>query len=257
MSALRARCPDCHTLTAVAVGTEYQCHSCGREFAAGLVRVPRAWGEGGDAMAARRLARLPYPEAAVVEEPTLDAQIAAQDATCRRRLSSSEAAAAPTRGGRAASGPRAGRLAVVWLDAHGDLNTPESSPVRQLAGGCRCAMCIDEGFVRPSRRRPRRRPQSRSSRARLPSRPPGSTTMSTARSGMRPGVRGARLRRPPTGSSSRSSCPSREGLTLEETESLLGRSCPVLPRSRPRVHGTAPATRTRSLVARLAAAAGL
>ena len=47
MSTLRARCPDCRTLTAVAIGTEYQCHSCGREFAAGLVRVPRSWGEGG------------------------------------------------------------------------------------------------------------------------------------------------------------------------------------------------------------------
>ena len=43
MSALRAKCPDCRTLTAVAIGDEYQCHSCGREFAAGLVRVPRAW----------------------------------------------------------------------------------------------------------------------------------------------------------------------------------------------------------------------
>ena len=29
MSALRARCPDCRTLTAVAIGPEYQCHSCG------------------------------------------------------------------------------------------------------------------------------------------------------------------------------------------------------------------------------------
>ena len=51
MSRLRARCPDCRTLTAVAVGPEYQCHSCGREFLAGLVRVPRAWGDGGETMA--------------------------------------------------------------------------------------------------------------------------------------------------------------------------------------------------------------
>ena len=31
MSTLRARCPDCRTLTAVAIDDEYQCHSCGGE----------------------------------------------------------------------------------------------------------------------------------------------------------------------------------------------------------------------------------
>lgn len=55
MSRLRARCPDCRTLTAVAIGPEYQCHSCGREFRAGLVRVT------GDVELA-----VAYPEAAVV-----------------------------------------------------------------------------------------------------------------------------------------------------------------------------------------------
>jgi hypothetical protein len=39
VSSLRARCPDCRTLTAVAIGPEYQCHACGREFAAGLLRL--------------------------------------------------------------------------------------------------------------------------------------------------------------------------------------------------------------------------
>ena len=74
MSRLRAKCPDCQTFTAVAMGPDYQCHSCGREFAAGLVRVPRAWGNGGEDMA--EAARLPlgYPEALVVEEDTLDEQ---------------------------------------------------------------------------------------------------------------------------------------------------------------------------------------
>lgn len=51
MSSLRARCPDCKGHTAVALGPDYQCHACGREFAAGLVRVPRAWGVGGEGMA--------------------------------------------------------------------------------------------------------------------------------------------------------------------------------------------------------------
>ena len=71
VSRLRAKCPDCRTYTAVALGPEYQCHSCGREFAAGLVRVPRAWGEGGEAMAERRTCRFDYPEAGVVEEDSL------------------------------------------------------------------------------------------------------------------------------------------------------------------------------------------
>lgn len=56
MSLLRARCPDCRTLTAVAIGPEYQCHSCGREFAAGLVLVR---GE--------PTLDLPWPEAAVID----------------------------------------------------------------------------------------------------------------------------------------------------------------------------------------------
>ena len=36
---MRARCPDCRTNTAVAIGPEYECHACGRSFGAGLVRV--------------------------------------------------------------------------------------------------------------------------------------------------------------------------------------------------------------------------
>ena len=67
MSVLRAKCPDCRTLTAVALGDGYQCHSCGREFGAGLVRVPNAWGTGGEAMAAAAHMNVPWPEAAVVD----------------------------------------------------------------------------------------------------------------------------------------------------------------------------------------------
>ena len=74
MSSLRARCPDCRAQTAVAIGPEYQCHSCGREFAAGLVRVPRAWGAGGEAMAEAAELPLPYPETAVVACDLLEEQ---------------------------------------------------------------------------------------------------------------------------------------------------------------------------------------
>ena len=67
MSRLRAKCPDCGGFTAVAIGPEYECHSCGRTFAAGMVRVPRAWGAGGEAMVESAYLPLPYPETAVVE----------------------------------------------------------------------------------------------------------------------------------------------------------------------------------------------
>ena len=68
MSRLRARCPECRTFTCVAIGPGYECHACGREFGAGMVRVPQAWGEGGESMAEAALLPLPFPEASVVEE---------------------------------------------------------------------------------------------------------------------------------------------------------------------------------------------
>jgi arginase len=43
---------------------------------------------------------------------------------------------------------RVGRLAVVWLDAHGDLNTPETSPSGNL-WGMPLRMLLDDGVVRP------------------------------------------------------------------------------------------------------------
>jgi hypothetical protein len=58
VSTLRARCPDCRTLTAVAIGGDYQCHSCGREFGAGLVRV-----------AGEPELELPWPLAATIDDP--------------------------------------------------------------------------------------------------------------------------------------------------------------------------------------------
>ena len=148
MSRLRARCPDCRTLTAVAVGPEYQCHSCGREFPAGLVRVPRAWGDGGEAMADAAQLELPYPDAAVIEADSLPEQ---------NLLLASELPARPiVLGGCCCShvgaieALSAGEecLAVVWIDAHGDLNTPASSPSGN-AWGMPLRMVIDDGAVLP------------------------------------------------------------------------------------------------------------
>ena len=148
MSRLRARCPDCRTFTAVALGPGYECHACGREFGAGLVRVPRAWGEGGDAMAEAARLPLPYPEAAVVEEDSLGEQTLAiamdlperplvLGGCCCAHIGAVEGLAA-----------RTGRLALVWFDAHGDLNTPESSPSGNL-WGMPLRMLLDSGAVEP------------------------------------------------------------------------------------------------------------
>jgi arginase len=148
MSALRARCPDCHTLTAVAVDSGYQCHRCGREFAAGLVRVPRAWGKGGEAMAEAAKLHLPYPETAVVECATLTEQttVLAERLPARPVLAGGCCCAhvGVVRG----LANRGGRLAVVWLDAHGDLNTPESSPSGN-EWGMPLRMLLDDGVVSP------------------------------------------------------------------------------------------------------------
>ena len=83
MSLRRGRCPVCRTGTAVAVGEAYECHACGRSFAAGIVRVPRAWGAGGEAMADGAFLDLPYPETGTVAEETLEEQSAALAAALR------------------------------------------------------------------------------------------------------------------------------------------------------------------------------
>lgn len=94
-------------------------------------------------------ARLPlsFPEAAVVECETLEEQ------------TTSLAGALPTRplvlGGCCCAhtgtilglAARGRRLAVVWLDAHGDLNTPESSPSGN-AWGMPLRAVLDSGAVR-------------------------------------------------------------------------------------------------------------
>ena len=146
MSFLRARCPACRTWTAVAVGPSYECHACGRTFAAGLVRVPRAWGAGGDAMADGAFLDLPYPETGVVEKDTLEEQSAALASMLPERpLVLGGCCCAHIGGVRGLAG-RVDRLAVIWLDAHGDLNTPETSPSGNV-WGMPLRMIVDEGLV--------------------------------------------------------------------------------------------------------------
>ncbi len=146
MSLLRARCPDCRTLTAVAVDDLYECHSCGRVFRAGLVRVPRAWGAGGEPMVEAAGLALDFPEVAVVEEDTLAMQTLAVASDlpevplvlggcCCSHIGVVEGLAA-----------RFARLGVIWLDAHGDLNTQESSPSGN-EWGMPLRMIIEQGMV--------------------------------------------------------------------------------------------------------------
>jgi arginase len=99
-------------------------------------------------MAEAALLAVPYPETAVIERETLAAQ------------TESVAASLPTRpfvlggcccshvGAAAGLAARGGTLAVVWLDAHGDLNTPESSPSGN-EWGMPLRMLIDAGFTDP------------------------------------------------------------------------------------------------------------
>jgi arginase len=146
MSRLRAKCPDCKTYTAVAIGPEYECHSCGRVFHSGLVRVPQAWGDGGEAMAESAWLELPFPEAAVIEAESLEEQNLALAADLPERplvLGGDCCSHVGTVEGLTA---RQGRLSVVWLDAHGDLNTPESSPSGNQ-WGMPLRMLIDSGAV--------------------------------------------------------------------------------------------------------------
>jgi arginase len=146
MSRLRAKCPDCKTYTAVALGPEYQCHSCGREFGAGLVRVPRAWGKGGEAMAEAAALEVPYPEAAVVAEDTLSDQVLALASELPERPLVLGGCCCSHVGAVEGLATRYDRLAVVWIDAHGDLNTPETSPSGN-EWGMPLRMIIDGGGV--------------------------------------------------------------------------------------------------------------
>jgi arginase len=146
MSLLRARCPTCRTYTAVAVDAGYECHSCGRVFAAGLVRVPRAWGDGGGEMVEAASLPLDYPEASVVEEETLAAQTLAVASDLPARPLVLGGCCCSHIGAVEGLAARHNRIGVIWLDAHGDLNTPASSPSGN-EWGMPLRMLIDGGAV--------------------------------------------------------------------------------------------------------------
>jgi len=146
VSLLRARCPSCRTLTAVAVDEGYECHSCGRTFRAGLVRVPRAWGDGGEPMVEAASLALDYPEVAVVEEEALAQQSLAVASDLPARPIVLGGCCCSHVGAVEGLHARYGRVAVLWLDAHGDLNTPETSPSGN-EWGMPLRMLLDRGAI--------------------------------------------------------------------------------------------------------------
>jgi arginase family enzyme len=145
---LRAKCPECRAYTAVALGPEYECHACGRTFAAGLVRVPRAWGRGGEGMAEAASLPLPYPETAVIAEDSLAAQSLALALELPERPLVLGGCCCSHVGAVEAFSARHNRVGVIWLDAHGDLNTVESSPSGN-EWGMPLRMLLDSGAVQP------------------------------------------------------------------------------------------------------------
>lgn len=113
------------------------------------MRVPRAWGAGGEAMAEAAYLDLPYPEAAVVEEDSLTEQSLALAAALPERPVVLGGCCCTHVGAVEGLATRHDRLAVVWFDAHGDLNTPESSPSGNL-WGMPFRMLLDSGTVHPA-----------------------------------------------------------------------------------------------------------
>jgi arginase len=91
---------------------------------------------------------VPYPEAAVVEEESLEEQIATQARTLPERPLVLGGCCCSHVGAIRGLAGRGGRLAVVWFDAHGDLNTPETSTSGN-AWGMPLRMAIDAGGVAP------------------------------------------------------------------------------------------------------------
>jgi arginase len=130
----------------VAVDEGYECHSCGATFAAGLVRVPRAWGDGGEAMVEAAALPLDYPEVAVVQEETLAMQTLAVASDLPARPLVLGGCCCSHVGAVEGLAARHGRVGVLWLDAHGDLNTPETSPSGN-EWGMPLRMLLDRGTI--------------------------------------------------------------------------------------------------------------
>ena len=112
------------------------------------MRVPKAWGAGGGEMEEAAALALPYPEAAVVVRDSLDEQSETIALSLPERPIVLGGCCCAHVGAVRGLARRGGRLSVVWLDAHGDLNTPETSPSGNL-WGMPLRMLLDDGVVAP------------------------------------------------------------------------------------------------------------
>jgi arginase len=91
---------------------------------------------------------LPYPEVAVVERDSLGEQTAAIAAALAARPIVVGGCCCSHVGAATGVSRRVGRLGLVWVDAHGDLNTPETSPSGN-EWGMPFRMLLDAGVVVP------------------------------------------------------------------------------------------------------------
>ncbi len=92
---------------------------------------------------------LPYPEAAVVTARSLDEQTATVAVELPERPLVLGGCCCAHVGAVEVLAGRHRRLSLVWLDAHGDLNTPESSPSGN-AWGMPLRMLLDARVVAPA-----------------------------------------------------------------------------------------------------------
>ena len=99
-------------------------------------------------MAEAAALRLPYPEAAVIEEDSLTEQSLALACDLPERPLVLGGCCCAHIGAVEGLVARHGRISLVWLDAHGDLNTPETSPSGN-AWGMPLRMLFDSGAARP------------------------------------------------------------------------------------------------------------
>jgi arginase len=90
---------------------------------------------------------LMYPEVAVIEEASLGEQELALASALPERPLVLGGCCCSHVGAIEALSARFDRLALVWLDAHGDLNTPETSPSGNQ-WGMPLRMALDSGAVR-------------------------------------------------------------------------------------------------------------
>jgi len=91
---------------------------------------------------------LPYPEVAVVERASLGEQTDAIAAALAPRPIVAGGCCCSHVGAATGVSRRVERLGLVWLDAHGDLNTPETSPSGN-EWGMPFRMLLDAGVVVP------------------------------------------------------------------------------------------------------------